>query len=232
QALEKPARLDDGRVLDRRGDDVISPVLECEEHALEREVVGLAAAAREHDLIPGAAEQSRYLATGCVQSILGRDARPMSAGRISEPRLQKRAHGRRDRTVDWGARIVVEVDSGRICRLHLRPDIKYFTSAAIPRISTTTTSNPIRPMPQPIPPILVIIGDPSLQSITMCRKVGVIMRCPAQHAVNPSRPYCSWLESDRRSPQINCIGKDHQQVLMYRRADNCQATVILPWPRR
>src|SRR5262249_29069758 len=62
QALEKPARFDDGRMLDARRDDVIAPVAARKEHALEGKVVGLAAAAGENDLVAAAAEQRRHLA--------------------------------------------------------------------------------------------------------------------------------------------------------------------------
>jgi hypothetical protein len=43
-------------MFDRGRDDVLAFAPECKEHALERKV-GLAAAAREHDLIRAAAEQ-------------------------------------------------------------------------------------------------------------------------------------------------------------------------------
>src|SRR5215471_16540358 len=57
QALEKPARFDNGGMLDARRDDVIAPVAARKEHALEGKVVGLAAAARENDLAASAAQQ-------------------------------------------------------------------------------------------------------------------------------------------------------------------------------
>lgn len=48
--------------------------------------------------------------------------------------------------------------AGQCSRLHLRLDIRYFTSAAIARMSRTNSRRPIRPMPQPMPSIPVIIG--------------------------------------------------------------------------
>ena len=79
QACEKPARCDDGRVLDLRGDDVVPLVAPREVHAFEREVVGLASAAREDHFVGRATEESRNLAAGVLQRRFGRSARPMPA---------------------------------------------------------------------------------------------------------------------------------------------------------
>src|SRR5215469_16163539 len=51
QAFEKATRFNDRRVLDLGGDDVIALVAQCEERALEGEIIGLAAAAGKNDLI-------------------------------------------------------------------------------------------------------------------------------------------------------------------------------------
>ena len=55
-------RFDNRRVLDPGRDDVIALVAEREENALERKVVGLAAAAGEDDLVAVAPKQGRHLA--------------------------------------------------------------------------------------------------------------------------------------------------------------------------
>ena len=90
QAFEKPARLDDRRMLDPRGDDVIALVAKGEEHALEGKVVGLAATARENDLVVLAAEQRRHLAARRLEGSLCRSRRPMPARRIAVMILKKR----------------------------------------------------------------------------------------------------------------------------------------------
>jgi len=51
EPLKKPAWGENGGVLDLGRDDVLALVAEREECALDRKVVGFAAAAREHDLI-------------------------------------------------------------------------------------------------------------------------------------------------------------------------------------
>src|SRR5262245_18557026 len=69
--------------LDARRDDVIAAVAVRKEHALEGEVVGLAAAARENDLVASAAEQRRHLAARRLEGDLCRGCRPMPARRIA-----------------------------------------------------------------------------------------------------------------------------------------------------
>jgi hypothetical protein len=58
--------------------------LERKKHALERKVVGLAAAAREHHFIRAAAEQGGNLAAGVLQGDLCQHARPMATRWIAE----------------------------------------------------------------------------------------------------------------------------------------------------
>jgi hypothetical protein len=72
KAFEEPARLDDGRVLDRRGDEVVPAVAEREEDAFEGVVVRLAPAAGEDDLRGIAVEEARHLAAGALDGLLGR----------------------------------------------------------------------------------------------------------------------------------------------------------------
>ena len=64
QPFEKPARLDDRRVLDSGGDDVIALVAQGEKYAFEGQVIGLTAAARKNDFIIVTTKQCCYLAAG------------------------------------------------------------------------------------------------------------------------------------------------------------------------
>ncbi len=58
EPFEEAARFENGGVLDRGGDDMRRLAAAGEEHPFEREIVGFAAAAREHDLV-GSATQER-----------------------------------------------------------------------------------------------------------------------------------------------------------------------------
>ena len=98
-------------MLDPGGDDVIALVAQCKEHALERKIVGLAAAAGEDDFIILAAEQSRDLAARLFDRGFRRGGRPMPARRIAEMILKKRLHRGGDRRIDRRARVVVEIDA-------------------------------------------------------------------------------------------------------------------------
>jgi hypothetical protein len=79
ETFEVPARTDNRRMLDLRRDDVTALLLSGEEHALEREIVGFASAAGEHDLVRRGAEERRNLTASCFQRRLRRHARPMAA---------------------------------------------------------------------------------------------------------------------------------------------------------
>jgi hypothetical protein len=79
QAFEEAARLDDGRMLDRGGDDVVALVVQREEHALQRQIVGLAAAAGENDLVVLAPKQRRHLAARIFERGFGLGRGPVSA---------------------------------------------------------------------------------------------------------------------------------------------------------
>jgi hypothetical protein len=78
EPLQKLACRDRCRVLDRACDDVIPLVLEREVHALEGEVVRLAAAAREDYLIRGASEESGDLTARILKRGLGRATGPVT----------------------------------------------------------------------------------------------------------------------------------------------------------
>ena len=109
--LEEPAGFDDRRMLDGAGDDVVALVLQRPGHALEGQVVGLAASAGEDDLVAlGSRAAPR---PGCAPARVRPCARssPMSARRIAEMILQKRPHRGSDGRIDRRAGVVVEVDA-------------------------------------------------------------------------------------------------------------------------
>ena len=102
QSFEKPAGFDDRRMLDRRGDDVIALVAKREERALEGEVVGLAAAAGEDDLVAVAAEQCRHLAA-CLRGRPSPACRPVPLDGLPNDPRETAASRRRppDRSACW-----------------------------------------------------------------------------------------------------------------------------------
>src|SRR5262245_45363562 len=119
-------------MLDARGDDVIAAVAVRKEHALEGEVVGLAAAAGEDDLVASTAEQRRHLAARRLEGDLCRGCRPMPARRIAVVILEKRPHRGGDRGIDGRAGIVVEIDALHVHNTRINP----YAVAATARPST------------------------------------------------------------------------------------------------
>jgi len=97
-------------VLDRARDDVVSPVAVREEHALERVVVRLTPAAREHDLVRIAAEERCDLGTGALHRRLCRRTGPVVRGRVPEELGQERPHRLDDLGRERGAGVEVEID--------------------------------------------------------------------------------------------------------------------------
>jgi hypothetical protein len=79
QALDEPARFDDGGMLDAGGDDMIPFLAKSKEGAFHSKIVGLAAAARENDLVTVAIKKRCDLLTSCVQGHLCRRCGPMAA---------------------------------------------------------------------------------------------------------------------------------------------------------
>jgi hypothetical protein len=74
KALEKAGRLEDRGMLDRGRDDVVAAITQREKDAAEGEVVGLAATAREDDLV--GAQPSREATWVRARSTMARAARP------------------------------------------------------------------------------------------------------------------------------------------------------------
>ena len=111
QAFQKPARFNDRRMLDPGRDDVVTLIAESEEHALQRKVVGLTAAARENNLIVVAAEQSRHSAPRRLKGSPCNRRGPVPARWIAVVVLEKRTHCSGDRWIDRRAGIVVEIDA-------------------------------------------------------------------------------------------------------------------------
>lgn len=96
-------------MLDRGGDDVPALISQREVHALEREVIGLTAAAGEDNLIAVATKQSCYLIARRLKSGLGSSGSPMSARRVTVMIVKKGAHRGGDSGIDRRAGVVVEV---------------------------------------------------------------------------------------------------------------------------
>ena len=84
EALEEAGRLEDRGMLYRGRDDVVAALAQGEEGPLERQVVGLTAAAREHDLVGGRAKQRRDLGPCPVHDGAGRPTTRMRGRRIGE----------------------------------------------------------------------------------------------------------------------------------------------------
>src|SRR5262249_13642274 len=97
--------------LDRGGDDVIAFIAQSVEHALKGEIIGLAAAARENNLIVVTAKQCCDLAARDLQGSLCLDRSPMPACWIAVVALEKRPHRSRDHRVDRRTGVVIEIDA-------------------------------------------------------------------------------------------------------------------------
>ncbi|KOT06413.1 hypothetical protein DM77_1168 [Burkholderia mallei] len=117
QSLKELQRLQDCRMFGRLGDHVAACVRRCEYSSFQRKVVRFTAAAREDNFVRCGADQRRDLGARPIQCNLCRHACPMSAGRIAEGFRQQRAHRIRDRRVDGGACVVVEVDMRHVVDL-------------------------------------------------------------------------------------------------------------------
>jgi hypothetical protein len=111
QTFEKPARFDDRRVLDPRGDDVVALVAKRKEYAFQGQIIGFAPATCENNLIVPTAEQGCDLTTGCFKRRLCRGRRPMSARRIAIIVVEKRLHYSGNGRIDWRTRVVIEIDA-------------------------------------------------------------------------------------------------------------------------
>src|SRR6266849_6149559 len=101
-------------MFDPRGDDVIATVALCKVHTFEREIVSLAAAAGEDNVILLAPKESRNLSTCFLKRGFGRGRGPMPARRITEVIRKKRFHRGGDRGVNGCACVVIEVDAPHV----------------------------------------------------------------------------------------------------------------------
>ena len=111
QAFEKVARFDYRRMLDPGGDDVIALIAQSEEHALEREIISLAAAACENNFIRVAVEQCCDLLARRLQRSLCLNRSPMPARRISVMVFEKCSHRRCHSWVDRRASVVIKINA-------------------------------------------------------------------------------------------------------------------------
>ena len=145
--FEKPAGLDDCRMLDAGRDDVIALVAQGKEDALERKIVGLAAAAGEDNLFAVAAEHDGDLAARRLEGGLGFGRSPMPARRIAEMVFQKRAHGGGDRRIDRRAGVVIEIDAlhGQNTRTLSAFKVEAASSSMVLRRAPVTRADSSRP---------------------------------------------------------------------------------------
>jgi len=91
-----------------------------ENDTLERLIAGLAAAAGEDDFVGLATKQVSHLLAGLVNRLVSGSAVYMAAGRVSEVLAKIGQHGIKDRRIDWGGGVVVEIN--RRHQLYLRPE--------------------------------------------------------------------------------------------------------------
>jgi len=107
--FQEAAGPEDCRMLDGTDNDVVALAPQRPGHPFEGEVVGLAASAREDDLVAVGAEHRRDLAASFLECSLRTRSCPMPARRIAETIFQERPHRRGDRGIDRRAGVVVEV---------------------------------------------------------------------------------------------------------------------------
>src|SRR5262245_12828687 len=100
-------------MLNASRDNVIALFAKLEDHALEREVIGLAAAAGEGDLVTVAAKDGRHLAARRFNGGFCSSRSPVPARRIAVMIRKKRLHHSADSRINWRARVVVEIDPSR-----------------------------------------------------------------------------------------------------------------------
>jgi len=110
QGLEMRGHLDDGGMLNRGNDEMISLVAMGQAIALEGEVVGLGAAAGEEDLVGVATEQGGDLGARLLDGAPALLAVPVGAGGVAEGGDNERQHGGGDLGVDGCGGVVIEID--------------------------------------------------------------------------------------------------------------------------
>ncbi len=109
--LEPLARVDHRLVLGDRGDDVIALLPVHLGDALDREVVGLGRAAREHDLLGVGADEIRDLLARLVDGLLGRPSeRMVPAGGVAEMLGEVGQHRVHDTRIHGRRRVIVEIN--------------------------------------------------------------------------------------------------------------------------
>jgi hypothetical protein len=108
-ALEEPARLQHGRVLEGARDHVPGP-LHGAQSAEHREVVRFGAAGGEDDLRRPSAEQGGHLAASGLDGVMGLPPRPMQARGIAEHAVEIGLHGVTHARVEGRGRGVIQVD--------------------------------------------------------------------------------------------------------------------------
>lgn len=125
-----------GGMLGLDGDYVLALVRRAKNVPFDRQVVGLAAAALEHDLVGTTAEQLGDLAASLLQRSYRRRSRPMATRWIAEGFVEKRSHGSGNSRIDWRARVVVEIDR---CHGLFSNEMGPSGSLSLSRMMTATT---------------------------------------------------------------------------------------------
>ena len=108
--LQPGAKVEDGRMLHRRGDDLVAAALRLE-RGKQGSVVGLRAAARPDDLVVvfGAQQRLHLLPRG-LQRAAHRGAEAVDGGGVAELLGEEGQHGLHHVGIDPGGRVVVEVN--------------------------------------------------------------------------------------------------------------------------
>ena len=173
--FQKPARFNNRRMLDLRGDNVVTTVAPRKIHAFERKIVGLASAAGEDDFVILTAEQSRNLPTRFFKGGFCRRRSPMPARRVAEVIRKKRRHCRCDRRIDRRAGVVVEIDA---LRGHVAVTLLVAAEAVRRSLATSAgASNNRAPRKPPAPIESAARIEPSDN---------------VESPVSPGRPYSPW----------------------------------------
>jgi hypothetical protein len=108
-ALEVFARVQDGVMLDRGRHDVAPTLPRGKADALQRKVIALAPAAREHDLCRATTKNFRASVTGTVHRPTGVASESVGARRIAVTRREKGKHRFEDRGVNRRRGRVIEI---------------------------------------------------------------------------------------------------------------------------
>ena len=114
-ALQLLDRVQHGVVLDGGRDQVAAAPDRSEGGAADRQVVGLAAAGGEDDVVGARVEHGGDVAPGAVERFAGLAPLEVDAGRVAPDAFERRAHRLEDARVQRRRGRVVQVDSWSLC---------------------------------------------------------------------------------------------------------------------